>query len=145
MNTHGQILFAPREDFWFSDNVGEITMTAADVESAICQWADNRPHDRSCMVDILEWVKAVRLNNADVPEKFPELWARAFSEIVGPLLAAGKARAHCTRCHADIPTSAIKVESTGISGSWAFMQSKCPSGHPLVTVEAMHFMWKHND
>lgn len=63
MNTPGQILFAPREDFWFSDNVGEITMTAADVESAIYQWADNRPHDRSRMVDILEWVKGIHQNN----------------------------------------------------------------------------------
>ena len=145
MNTHGQIIFAPRQDFWFSDNVGELTMTAADVECAIHQWMDHRPHDRSCMVDILEWVKTVRLNNSDAPERFPELWARALSEIVGPLLAAGKASAHCTSCHTDIPTSALKVESTGISGSWSFMQSKCPSGHPLITVEAMHFMRKRND
>lgn len=145
MNTPGQIIFAPREDFWFSDNVGEITMAAADVEYAINQWADSRPHDRSCMVDILEWVKGVRLTNSDAPEEFPELWARAFSEIVGPLLAAGKARAYCMRCHTDIPTCALKVESTGIGGSWAFMQSRCPSGHPLVTVEAIHFMRKHND
>lgn len=129
-----------RQDFGRNgETFGEFTFQSADVETAVLARLRDHPHlAKDQEGAILNWLRR-RDDAMATPAAVPEPWWR-FQFIADHELRAGRGEVHCLKCNDQITHDELACRDDHGVPSWNFNRLYCPSGHPLLIVETVHFM-----
>ena len=123
---------AARAVFWFP---------AAQLRQAMLATLQGNPHlwnDEHG--SIFRWLSS---HNAKVvsPTPVPDVWH--FTQVVADGLEAGLGEAECSLCGQQFSVAELTRHRVGPSrsGGWVLDFWRCPAGHDLLQVEAMHFSY----
>ena len=121
------------------DTFGEFVFRSADLQAALVHSLGDAPlHPEDDYAATLNWLRQ-RDDALASPTPVPERWRR-FRYLAEALAREGRAEVRCLQCERPVPVGELQPDDDrGVPG-WNFRRLRCPHGHVLLAVEAVHLL-----
>ena len=119
------------------ETFGEFVFRSEDLEAALVRSLGDAPlHPDDDYAATLNWLRQ-RDDALASPTPVPARWRR-FQYLAEALAQEGRAEVRCLQCARPVSVGELQPDDDRGRPGWNFRRLRCPSGHLLLAVEAMH-------